>query len=143
MKTLSTEIVIDANIGRVWKVLSDFPSYPEWNPFITRIQGNLTTGEKLDVTLKIDGRDPMSFRPILVSVFPEEKFCWRGKLFFRGLFDGTHYFILEKTEDGKTRLTQGENFHGLLSGPILRQIETPTLEAFQRMNKALKEKVEN
>ena len=78
----------------------------------------------------------------MISVVPGEKFCWRGKLFVKGLFDGTHYFILEDTDDGKTYLTHGENFRGLLVGPMLRQIEKETLAAFKRMNLALKSKVE-
>ena len=32
MKSISTEVIIDANIEKVWKILSDFPAYPEWNP---------------------------------------------------------------------------------------------------------------
>ena len=58
----------------------------------------------------------------------------------KGLFDGTHFFILDRMEDGKIHLTHGENFQGILTGPILRKIEKATIKAFERMNLALKEK---
>jgi len=73
---------------------------------------------------------------------PGEKFCWKGKLFITGLFDGTHYFILEEIEEGKTLLRHGESFTGLLTGPVLRKIGVATQEAFERMNLALKDRAE-
>ena len=42
----------------------------------------------------------------------------------------------------ETQLTHGENFQGILVGPILRKIEKATQEGFEKMNLALKEKAE-
>ena len=36
---LYTEIQIDASADQVWAILSDFASYPQWNPFITSMVG--------------------------------------------------------------------------------------------------------
>ena len=36
---LSSEIEIDASPDRVWSVLTDFAAYPDWNPFIRRLDG--------------------------------------------------------------------------------------------------------
>lgn len=142
MRSITSNIIIHAGMDKVWKILTDFARYPDWNPFITRISGELATGSNLDVTLQIEGMKPASFKPRILSVTPGENYCWRGKLFVRGLFDGTHYFRLEKMEDGKTLLTQGENFQGILCAPILKRIERSTLEAFEKMNQALREQVE-
>ena len=142
MKTISTEILINTSKEKVWNILSDFPAYPDWNPFITEISGELKNGSRLNVVLKIDEKKESKFNPELISVIPGEKFCWRGKLVMKGVFDGTHYFILEETEDGKTLLTHGENFQGFLAGFILKRIKSETLAAFERMNLAMKEKAE-
>ena len=36
VKELHSEIEINAPVERVWEVLTDFASYPRWNPFIRR-----------------------------------------------------------------------------------------------------------
>jgi hypothetical protein len=142
MRSIKTEIILNAGREKVWKHLTDFASYPYWNPFITKIEGKLETGSRLNVTLQLEGRKPSRLKPKILIAKHGEKFCWKGALFFSGLFDGTHYFILEDTEDGKTRLIHGENFSGLLSGLILYILENATREGFERMNKALQMKVE-
>ncbi len=34
MKVIHTEIEINAPAEAVWRVLTDFAAYPEWNPFV-------------------------------------------------------------------------------------------------------------
>ncbi len=43
---------------------------------------------------------------------------WLGKLFVGGIFDGEHYFLLEPIDENRTRILDGENFSGLLVGPL-------------------------
>jgi len=142
MKTITTEIVINANKDKVWKILTDFDSYPDWNPFITRFQGDLKPDSRIMVTMNIEGRKPISFQPDIISVVPGEKFCWQGKLLLKSFFLGTHYFILEGMEDEKALFRHGESFTGLLTGPVLQKIGLSTQKAFEKMNLALKERAE-
>jgi uncharacterized protein YndB with AHSA1/START domain len=44
-----SEREIEAPPDVVWRVLTDFAAYPEWNPFIVRIGGDLTVGQVLDL----------------------------------------------------------------------------------------------
>src|SRR6266540_3158443 len=70
MKELRTEIEFDGTPQEVWEVLADLPAHGEWNPFITRIEGELRPGAKLDVRLEAEGsggcghcsRDPRTRR---------------------------------------------------------------------------------
>ena len=39
MKEIHTEIEINAPAEKIWKVLTDFAAYPEWNPFVRRGEG--------------------------------------------------------------------------------------------------------
>jgi hypothetical protein len=39
MHEIQSQIEIAATRARVWSILSDFPSYPSWNPFIRFIDG--------------------------------------------------------------------------------------------------------
>jgi hypothetical protein len=143
MRTLSTEISINAPAEKVWRILSDFSAYPNWNPFITQVKGNLTTGARLNVTLTIEGRKPTVVRPKLITVIPGEKICWLGSILVRGIFDGMHHFTLEETDDGQTLFRQGENFSGILAGAIMNKIRHSTLKGFEEMNLALKKQAES
>jgi carbon monoxide dehydrogenase subunit G len=44
MKELHTEIDISTPAEHVWHLLTDFASYPQCNPFIRQISGELATG---------------------------------------------------------------------------------------------------
>jgi len=46
---IETNIEINAPVGRVWALLTDFAGMPSWNPFIKSISGNLAQGARLSV----------------------------------------------------------------------------------------------
>ena len=52
MKELRSEITIDAPAHRVWEVLTNLGSFPDWNPFMQRASGEVAVGKKLVVRLK-------------------------------------------------------------------------------------------
>jgi uncharacterized protein YndB with AHSA1/START domain len=37
----------------VWEVLTDFPKYPEWNPFVVECRSTLQPGEAMDMRVKL------------------------------------------------------------------------------------------
>ena len=55
MRELSSQIEFDATPDEVWEVLQDLARHAEWNPFITKIDGELHPGAKLDVRLEPEG----------------------------------------------------------------------------------------
>lgn len=138
-EAIETSIDIDAPPERVWDVLTDFEAYPTWNPFIKSVEGVPLEGDMLKVTLQAATEDkPITFEPLVTFVDPKMELRWEGQLMLPKLFDGEHYFILEKTADG-TRLTHGENFTGIL----LLMVDVPGFEvSFDAMNQALKQRVE-
>jgi len=83
----------------------------------------------------------MLFKPLVVKSEPMSELRWKGKLFFRGLCDGEHYFILNQLPNGSTALHHGEIFSGLLP-PVMKSIFKRTEMGFQKMNVALKERCE-
>jgi len=58
MRTIAANSIIEAPIDRVWSVLSDFATYPEWSPFLVKIDGEVSVGTMLTlhVTMKPGGR---------------------------------------------------------------------------------------
>ncbi|GAB4146800.1 MAG: hypothetical protein Fur0041_21010 [Bacteroidia bacterium] len=140
--TIQTEIYINSTPEAVFKALTDFPGYQNWNPLIIKSEGQAIQGSRLVNTMRIGSRE-MTFKPVLLNVRQPEMLEWEGRLFFKGLFDGRHYFIINKINDNTVHFIHGEHFTGLLSGYIFRKIGEDTRTGFLRMNTALKQYVES
>ncbi|WP_020533520.1 SRPBCC domain-containing protein [Flexithrix dorotheae] len=141
MKSINTEITINASKEEVWSVLTNNENYQNWNPFIVESKGRVEKGNRIVNTMK-NGNQKMVFKPVIKSVRKNEYFSWLGSLWIPGIFDGYHFFHLEEVSAKKVKLTQGEQFSGLLSGMILKKIKTQTEAEFIKMNEALKQVVE-
>lgn len=120
-----------------------FSRYPEWNPFVREISGEARQGARLRARLHLPGSSsPMTFKPRVRRVIPGREFRWLGVLFIPGLFDGEHVFELLSTEDGGTRFVQRELFRGVLVPFVWSSLEPRTLQGFDEMNRALKQRAE-
>ena len=143
MRELFTEITINASSDRVWEVLTDFDSYPEWNPFVKRIRGSIQVGNRLGSKMYASNLKPMSFKPRVIKVVPRREFRWLGSLGVPGLFDGEHIFELHPSEPKKVHFIQREVFKGLLVPMIMKNIREDTRAGFEQMNQALKQRCES
>jgi hypothetical protein len=139
---LRTDIEIAAPIEAVWETLIDLAAYPGWNPFIVSAEGRAEVGERLANRLQPPGGKAMTFKPTVTVVEPTVAFGWLGRLGLPGIFDGRHRFDLAPNENGGTRLTQSEQFSGILVRFMRRSLDTQTIAGFEAMNAALKARVE-
>ena len=98
MKELHAEIEIDAPAERVWGLLTDFASYPQWNPFIRQISGKPTRGERLQARIEPPGGQGMTFKPKVLKAEANRELRWLGHLLVPGLFDGEHSFTIQPLE---------------------------------------------
>ena len=141
MRELRTEVEIDAPPERVWRVLTDFGAYPEWNPFIRSIEGETRVGSQLKIRIEPPGARGMTFRPTVRAAEPARELRWLGRLLVPGLVDGEHRLALEPLEGGRSRFIQSERFSGLLVG-LLGGTLAATERGFEQMNEALKRRLE-
>jgi hypothetical protein len=139
--TIRTETTINASPDTVWRVLTDFARFGEWNPFMDRAEGRAEVGEKLTIHMQPKGGRGMTFKPRVLVAEPGHELRWLGKLGPGGLFDGEHHFGLTELPDGSTRLTQEEHFRGILVG-VMGGTLKHTEESFQDLNAALKARAE-
>jgi hypothetical protein len=142
MKELHSEIEIAASPERVWDVLTDFATYPQWNPFIRRISGELGVGGRLEVRLEPPDSRGMTLRPTVLRAEPNRLIRWVGHLLVPGLFDGEHSLAIQPLEEDRVRFVQHEAFKGVLVRLLARSLDTSTLRGFEQMNGALKERAE-
>lgn len=142
MKELHSEIDVQASAERVWQILTDFASFPQWNPFIRQASGNAILGGKLKVTIQPSGASGMTFRPTVLKAEPQRELRWLGHLLIPGLFDGEHIFTIEALGPDRVRFTQREIFNGLLVPLLAQNLDKDTQRGFAEMNQALKAKAE-
>jgi hypothetical protein len=141
MKSLHAAIEIDAPAERVWKVVSDFGQYSDWNPFIVSAAGAARVGERLDITIAAPGMKPVSFRPRVLDVEPGRLVRWKGEFKLPGLFDGRHALIVDALDGGRSRFTTHEDVTGLLL-PFAGKVMTASQQGFELMAQAVKERAE-
>jgi hypothetical protein len=141
MREIITAADIAADRDTVWSVLTDFASYPEWNPFVREVSGDRGVGSRLRVVLQLPGRRPATVRPTITRWEPGRALEWLGRTGIPGVFDGRHRFTLDAVAGG-TRFEHAERFSGLLAGLLLRFIGDATREAFEAMNRALRDRAE-
>jgi hypothetical protein len=140
-RTIHREIEIDAPPAAVWHVLTDTASYPEWNPFMLQLDGDLHAGATLNVRIAPPDARPMSFKPIVLAAEPERELRWLGRFIVRGLFDGEHSFQIEALPGGRSRFVQAERFSGLLVGAFSSTLDKTEL-GFEEMSASLKSRTE-
>lgn len=137
MKEIQTSIRIHATPARVWVVLTDFECYPQWNPFVASLTGDVAVGNTIRVQLP-----GMAFTPVVLTFQENRSFSWKGKLGVTGIFDGEHRFNLVDNGDGTTRFEHSERFSGILVHLFSSRFYAKTQESFEKLNLALKARVE-
>ena len=140
MNEVRAEIVINVSANKVWKILVDFPRYQEWNPFVRRVTGTAKIGEKLKVYVKPENGRGMQFTATVIKLEPNKELRWVGCLFFPGLLDGEHIFIIQPLARNKVRFVHSERFSGALS--FIGGRNPNTKRGLNGMNVALKKLVE-
>lgn len=142
MKSLHSDIEIAGTPEQVWKHLTDFDRFSDWNPFIRHAAGDVKQGSTIEAHLVLPNGTKMAAKPTLIKVESNRELRWLGHFLFKGLFDGEHYFQIEPLSDDRVRLRHGEHFRGLLAAPLIALIGQNTVAGFAAMNEALKAEVE-
>lgn len=139
VKEIKTEILINTTPEKVWAILTDFENYPNWNPFIKSIKGEVNVGKVITVRIEPSEAKGMTFKPEILTFKTNKELSWLGHLFFAGIFDGENKFEIIDNGNGTTTFRQSEIFRGILVPLFKKQLDNNTKEGFEEMNKKLKE----
>jgi hypothetical protein len=142
MSTIRTTIDIGASPETVWRVLTHFPSYSKWNPFIREVRGAAEPGARLKLRMRFSGKRSYWFTARVVKTIPASELHWRDRFLFGGLFDSVHAFIIVPNGVMGVKFIQRESFSGLLVPLILPFVAKKRSRGFERMNVALKKLAE-
>ena len=152
MATAQAAAVIEAPIALVWEVMLDIERYPEWNPFVVRIEarrhrpvevgdpvllhvrwhtgGHTTSSERVT---RIEGPDQHDGRRALLE------YQYRGAFYGPGLVRGRRQQELTRIDEAVTSYATVEHLRGALAwaAPMGR-----IRDGFARHAAALKDRAE-
>lgn len=133
-KEIKTSIDISAPSEIIWSVLTNFQAYPDWNPFLTSVEGDFEVGNTIKITA-----GGMKFKPEVLTYNEYKEIVWLGKFLVNGMFDGEHRFTIIDHQDGTSTFQHEEKFSGVLVGVFSKKLDKETTPGFIEMNKKLKE----
>src|SRR5262245_24249471 len=95
--SVHVETLIDASKETVWEILSDFPSYGDWNPNNPRVTGALKPGERVRFAADVLGAK-FDLDGVIDVVEPGRELRWTGpwSRLLRLRFCGEHRFRIEE-----------------------------------------------
>lgn len=138
MIELYDQIDIYAPKETIWEIVTDFESYPEWNPSLDSVSGKFALGETITFTLQQNNQQTMSSSMTINEIIPYERFTLQGKFIFSPLLKYRFIVSLEPIQHNKTSLTQAILFSGLLVKLLGKTYDTHQTSLLQNMNKRLK-----
>ena len=142
MAVYRTTFPVRAHADDVWAVLTDFARYPEWNPSLPSISGELRPGAVVALTLGMPGRPNPRVKAKFGDVVPGRRLTWHGNAGGDWVFAGDREFLIEPQPDGTVTVTHVEDVQGVLF-PIFRAFMGSAIQrSHDEFNAALKDRVE-
>jgi hypothetical protein len=135
---INTRVVINAPGDKVRAIVADYGSYPSWNPFVVKVEGDMSAGKDVRVTVQPVGQAQITGTGHVLASDPG-RIAWSGRLGFPGVFSGVHTFLIEADGPNRTVFSNNEKMRGL---SVLFFDFKPTEAAFVAMNQALKQRAE-
>lgn len=136
---IETSIIINENKDVVWRYLTDFDKYNEWNPQIRDVNAELKEGGNIVFSLH-NNKKVSRIKSKITKYEPGKKLQWNGGMEY--IFAVTHTFQLDQGVDGATIFIQTEEYKGIFAwmGTLFgkKDIEA-TKDGFESVNKKLKE----
>ena len=134
MKSFKSSIQIESSAENVWNILTDAPSWIQWNTTIDKIEGEINLGNKVTVFAKAS---PGRAFPLRVTEFvPHKLMVWAGGMPL-GLFTGKRAYSIRMINQNAVEFSMIEEFTGLMAPLITRSI--PDLQpSFDEFAKCLK-----
>jgi uncharacterized protein YndB with AHSA1/START domain len=121
---------INASAEQVWQVLTDFPRFPEWNPFVVRCQSTLKPGEAYDMHVKLMAK-PQHQVEWIVEHVPGRKYAYGMKPFPLGALRSYRSHEVVPADAGRARYTSYWRLEGWMM-PLVRALMGSRIETGMR-----------
>jgi hypothetical protein len=128
--------------AQVFARLLEWSRYPDWNPYIIRIDGQPQVGQTIRVFFSM-GFGPAMPLTCHVALVDHSKtlLAWDYKAFLPWLYTARHTFAIEDGPAGQSLIVQTEDIKGLMACPLFHIFHKLLQKRFQVMHAALMERV--
>jgi hypothetical protein len=123
----------------IWDLLTNASAYPEWNPAVLGIEGEIREGQTIKLTSIVN--PDRQFKLKVSDVEPPRHMVWSDGMPL-GLFRGARRFDVVPRGDGTSEFTMEEVYSGLMAPVITRSIPDMT-DSFDKFADGLKEAAES
>jgi hypothetical protein len=134
---------ISASAEIVWQVLTDLPSYGEWNPFVVAASSSLVVGEPIDMKVRVLSFMTQSQRETISHYEPGRSYCYGLARNRVGALHSERCHVVQPTgPDGCTYVSRFE-LAGWLSPLVSLLLGRSLRRGFTAMSAAVKERAES
>ena len=135
-----TEIEIAAAPDVVWSILADTARWSEWDPYLTRLAGEIADGSTIHANVRMADGSESEWDSDIDVVRVNERLSWRGGD-DAGDVRANHIFEIEP-RDGGCLFVHRETFAGPKAEEAYLDNRQGLSETFVLMNEALKARAE-
>lgn len=139
------ELQVNAPPEYVWRVLIDFEHYGEWNPFVTKIEGEAKIGSQITLHVKLDPRlDSIRLsKEMIISLKENQHLSYDTHFLSSSLFNAVRWQTIHPSTNGLSSTYHSQQkITGLAAWPISRTFGDRIAEGFQASSLALKKRAE-
>lgn len=135
-------VLINAPAETVWAVLTDFGSYPDWNPFTVRAESSLEIGEPVDLYIP-RGKSLMKQSFVLEVLDPPREIAWRlPKMLHKAVFNAYRTQKVMPVDAERCTYQTSDTFDGWIAGKLYSSQGDWVRKNFNKLAAALKERSE-
>lgn len=132
---------VNAPAETVWEVITDFPRYGEWNPFVVACETTLKPGEPIDMQVKLLGR-PQHQQEIILDCEPGRGFSYRMKPVPPGALSSRRYHRIEALDGNRSRYHSRFELHGWLAPVVQGLLGGRLRTGFSGMSHGIRDRAE-
>lgn len=131
------DTVVAAPRERIYGLLTDFPGYASWNPWVVKASGGTSPGDEVRVDV-ILGSVRMAAKHTVLNGVPGQRFCWKDAGWNSWFVYGQRCRTLTAQPDGTVLVSNELLIDGILSGGADHFTGKAMRDGMQAENAALK-----
>jgi hypothetical protein len=116
---VSASVEIDAPPEQVWKILTEFDRYAEWNSFNVSMATTFEIGAAVRMEVALIGKRTQMQTEYITTLEPGAKVCWSMNQPPAWLLGATRCQLLEPLDGDRTRYTSDDLITGILAPVVM------------------------